>query len=534
MSKKWIILIVIIIVITITAFSLLFISKKKKQDRDYELMEENQHFYYPLEIDGKYGVIKKDGTVIIDAQYDDVQIPNSDKDIFIVKNGEKTTVLNERKEKLYGDFEEVSGIGGASQTGEKIYNNTVLKYKDNGKYGIVGFDEKKITDPIYESVESLTDKYGEILVKKDGKYGVINVKGIQLVECQYDYIKGDGYFKDSSYKHGGYIVGNKASFGINYGYIDRNAKEIIKIGQESIYRVTEIDSDDIYLVARENGRYALYKGKENLTDYRYIEMYYNNGTGTFTVQKNKSYGLINTDGKVIIPEQYEELMVVGIYAKASKAGIDFTFDLNGNKIENSEFVSLQLTSTDKYYISINSEYKYGIANLDKEKIIDNIYDYIEEIPTTGLLIATKGKDVTIYSAGIKELVSVENADLKKVGDYIQISSSEETYFLTADGKKVDNKTVYLDNQLFASKKNEKWGFVDLKDNVIIDYEYDEVTEINEYGFAGVKKNGKWGVIDKNGNLILEPTYQSDEISPVFLGKYYLRNGVAHNGIEVSF
>ena len=66
------------------------------------------------------------------------------------------------------------------------------------------------------------------------------------------------------------------------------------------------------------------------------------------------------------------------------------------------------------------------------------------------------------------------------------------YYLTADGKKVDNKTVYLENQLYSSKENGKWGFVDLKDNVIVDYQYDEITEINQYGFAGIKKDGKWG------------------------------------------
>lgn len=54
-------------------------------------------------------------------------------------------------------------------------------------------------------------------------------------------------------------------------------------------------------------------------------------------------------------------------------------------------------------------------------------------------------------------------------------------------EKVDNKTVYLENQLYSSKENGKWGFVDLKDNVIVDYQYDEITEINQYGFAGIKK-----------------------------------------------
>ena len=526
MKKK--IIIIIVVFVVLIAGLIFFLSRKKSADRSYQLLEVNEYLYYPLEVKGKYGILKKDGTVVINPEYDDVQIPNEDKGIFIFKKENEFIVINENNERLFSDFKEVTGIEGISSTGGRIFNNTVLKYKNNDKYGLLDFSGNKITDEMFESVESLDEKYGEILVKQNGKYGVINVNGVQMVDCKYDYIKGDGFIKDSSYKDGGYIVGNKVNNSVySYAYLDKNAKEIISMGQESIYRVTEIDTDDCYLVAKENGRYALYKENNNLTDYKYINMYYNNGTGTFTVQKNKSYGLIDLDGKVIIPEQYEELMVVGIFAKASKDGNDYTFDLNGNKVENSAFISLQKTSTDKYYISIDSDYKYGIADEEKNVVIENAYDYIEEIPTTGLLIATKGNDITIYSAGTKELVSVSNSELKKIGNYLQITSSTESYFLTADGKKVDNKTVYLENNLFANKSEGKWGFVDLKDNVIVDYKYDEVTEINEFGFAGVKQNGKWGVIDSEGNIIIEPTYELNSLNPLFIGKYYVQNGIAY-------
>lgn len=60
----------------------------------------------------------------------------------------------------------------------------------------------------------------------------------------------------------------------------------------------------------------------------------------------------------------------------------------------------------------------------------------------------------------------------------------------------------------------------MKNNVIVTPIYDEVTEFNEYGFAGVKKNGKWGVINESGEVVLEPTYDSDIINPVFIGRFY--------------
>ena len=32
----------------------------------------------------------------------------------------------------------------------------------------------------------------------------------------------------------------------------------------------------------------------------------------------------------------------------------------------------------------------------------------------------------------------------------------------------------------------------------VEYKYDRVTELNDYGFAGVVKDGLWGVIDEDG------------------------------------
>lgn len=531
MNKKGLIFIVVIISLVVVAFLCsMFLKKKEQKDRAYELLNVKEYIYYPLEVSGKYGVIKKDGTVIIEPSFDEVQIPNQDKDIFVLKTEDTYKVVNEKNEEIYNEIADVTAIGGTNIYGEKVYNNTVLKYKENNKYGLLSFSGEKITKPLYDEMQSLEDKYGEILVKKDGKCGVINVKGIILVGIKYDYVKGDGYSKDGSYKDSGYVIGNKSSSGMVYGYIDKNENEIIKMEQETIYRVTEIESNDVYIVASLNGRYAVYKNKDNLTDYKYINVYYNNEAKTFTVQKNKFYGVVNLEGKIVVPEQYDELMVVGAFIKASKDGENYTFDLSGSRIEHPKFASLQETTTGKYYISINDDYRYGLCEKDRTVIIENKYDYIDEVENTGLLIATVGTDITIYSASGKEIVSVEKAELSFIGNYIEVEADEEMYYLTADGKKVDNKTVYLENQIYASKENGKWGFVDLKDNVIVDYQYDGITEVNQYGFAGVKKDGKWGVINKDGEVILEPTYESEAINPVFIGKYCLKNGIVRDYI----
>ena len=109
-----------------------------------------------------------------------MQIPNQDKDIFVLKLGDTYRVANEKNEDMFTGISNVSAIDGTSAYGEKVYNNTVLKYKENNKFGLLSLSGEKITKPLYDEMQSLEDKYGEILVKKDGKYGVINVMVLHL------------------------------------------------------------------------------------------------------------------------------------------------------------------------------------------------------------------------------------------------------------------------------------------------------------------------------------------------------------------
>ena len=80
---------------------------------------------------------------------------------------------------------------------------------------------------------------------------------------------------------------------------------------------------------------------------------------------------------------------------------------------------------------------------------------------------------------------------------------------------------FKNNKIFAKQQGSKWGFVDANENMIVDYNYDKVTEVSKYGFAGIKQNGKWGVIDIEGNIVVEPKYEfKDNERPDFLGEYY--------------
>lgn len=77
-------------------------------------------------------------------------------------------------------------------------------------------------------------------------------------------------------------------------------------------------------------------------------------------------------------------------------------------------------------------------------------------------------------------------------DYVSIYSKSELNYINKEGELVPNTEVYKDLKLYSYKSEEgKWGFKDKSGNIVIEAKYDVVTELNEYGFAGVYTDGKW-------------------------------------------
>ena len=78
--------------------------------------------------------------------------------------------------------------------------------------------------------------------------------------------------------------------------------------------------------------------------------------------------------------------------------------------------------------------------------------------------------------------------------------------------------------MYLSKKDGKYGYVDKSGTVIIDYIYDDGTEQNSKGFAGIKKDGLWGSINKAGAVSQNVAVNLDNnIYIDFIGTWHLSN-----------
>lgn len=557
-NRKVIIIIAIILIIAIIIIGNIISQNKKKE---YNLIEVSEFKYFILNIDNKYGVIDTKGNVLIEPIYNNVIIPNPEKTVFICNNSERNIVLNDKNQNLFEKYDEVSPIDINGIVSNIPYEKTVLKYKENGKFGLISFEGTKITNPIYDEILGLKNKETEMLVKKDGKCGVINAKGATLIREEYDDIVADAFYKESEkYGLSGYIVSNKTMDGYRYGYIDYKHKKILEVEYNSIERILQNDSNDICLIACKNGQYGIIKNNDVFINYSYQGIEYDNDNKLFELRRNGKLGIIDYNGNQIVPVEYNEIVRNGMYIKAVKSEEKSDiYDTSGNKITNFEYTSLMKTQNNNYYISIDENDLYGIINNNNEEIIKNKYSYIEYLfqdyfiaaKENGYLgvIDSKDKivvdfkyhvlqridgtnvleakiltqDITdLYSIELKNIYSAKNTDIYEENGYIKAYTISQTRYFDLDGNEIKNDKVFINNSLLASKLNNKWGFVDRNGNVVVNYDYDKVTEFNKYGFAGIMKDNKWGVIDEKGNIVIEPTYTIEESNedPEFIGKYY--------------
>lgn len=566
MNKKirWIIIgIVAVIIIAISIMAII-----NEVQLHYKVEEISEYKYFTLEQNQKYGVIDRNGNIVIEAEYGAVQIPNPSKAIFVcVKEYNENTkeyetvVYNEKKEVLLSNYKNVQAISIYTNVNSTPYEKSVLTYKENGKYGLINLEGKQITKPVYDEISSINYKEGTFLVKQNELEGIINMKGKVIIKCEYESVTSDNYYSENgNKKQAGFIVSKKTEDGYRYGYANYRGTIILNPIYTQLERVTEIANEKgVYFIAFENGQAGLLKNNKEILNYEYEDIQYNVLGSIFVTKRNGKYGAVNQEGTTVLYPEYDNVYTGGMYLNALKDKDIFIFDLNGNKIETNE-VSKTKTENANYYITIDKNNKYKVVDSKDNIIIDKDYTYIEYLPgdyfiverdsksgiidsngksvielkydsisrinETDILQMEKDKNIALYNLNMKEIVSMDNAIVKEVKDekaYILLYSDTDFKYLDKNGNILTSQNLFENNSLFAKNINGKWGFVDEDGNLKVQNDYELVTDFNKYGFAGIKKDGKWGSINQNGEVVQEPTYDLKRNIPEFVGKYYRVN-----------
>ena len=551
-KKKLVFGILIILLLIVIA---MVVNRKASSDYVVEIID--KYDYFILKVDGKSGVIDNKGNIIIEAKYDNVIIPNPKKDVFLC--GE--VVLNKENKEIFEKYD-ISAIKLENIATPFIYEKSCLVYAEDSKYGLIDFNGKKLTKPIFDKIETLKYKEGEMIVTEKGKKGVVNLNGKYIVKPEYDTIDIDKmYKKEKKYKDAGYIVGMKTEDGYRYGYVDNSGKEIIECKNNEIARVTNINEDiqDIYIIAAKNGLYGLYRDDKKIVENQYNSLIHDQLNNVYIAEKNKKFGVVDSEGKEIVGIKYSKIDVNGIYIYSkdengdvidiyNKMGVKQNTDLAGYIMlqtdVNNVYIRINQKETPAYQLIDNNnnaitrkKYTYigylkneyfvsndgniGVISKDGNQIIENKYDSIEAVKNILIAIDSK-KSSTIFSSNMQEVLVMENMKYIEEEKHIKVYNDTETIYLDKDGKILKNTDVIESNAYAKKEEDGTFNVVDKNGNKIGSESYEKVIDSNIYGFMGYKKDGLWGVMDNNGNIILDPTYKLEEnIEPSFVGKYIM-------------
>lgn len=441
--------------------------------------------YYPVYTNEKWGVINSNGNIVIEPTMSEmITVPDSKTDLFIctydvdyTNNTYKTKVINKDQKQQFTEYEIVEAIENYDKTNSMWYEEKVLKVKKDGKYGLINYKGNEILPVEYTEIEALHGVRNSLIIKKDDQIGLCDNTGRIIIDVQYKDIIGI----DEEYKNG-YIVINNDN---KYGIIDFNKETILETKYEE---VKPIIGNDLYVV-KENGK-----------------------------QK-----LIRKDGTTVIEDKFDSISEINdeniIFTKKGKYGI-----INTNQEEKvkAEYEDLKYIFED-YYIAKKSG-KYGIINILNETILPFNYTSLTYRKNANFIEAEKSGSIntqildTKFEQKMEGIISEVNVDK----GYIRIRIGDEYKYYNLKFEEKTAQSILTTNSLFLSKKDGKYGYVDKDQKVIVDYIYDDATEQNLYGFSAIKKDGKWGAINEKGEIVVENKYElKDNLIIDFIGKWHL-------------
>lgn len=372
------------------------------------IYDEVEHCYddiYCVKLDGKYGLVKAGGEVIIPLEYE--FLSGSMSYIAAEKNGKSghiditgKTIIPFEYDHIFHFLDEVTI---AQKNGKYmlidrtgrcitkhlydelsnsnpndfvnfglIFHNGLLEASRNGKFGCVNKNGKETIPCIHEKI---SDLYSTIIAAtKEGKTAFFDYTGKQLTPYKYDdYV----LFSD------GYSIVKKNG---KYGCLYPNGTEFIPCEYDTIRYLTSWEMDERNsllvnnsIVVEKDGKIGFYdySGKETIAP-KYDSLLEwseeNDNINYIVVEKNGKYGVVK-NGIEAVPCSYDEIPE-DILAKMDKS-------------ENKTFTArnkIYKPTPDDCFSVKEEKGKYGIENSKGKKIIPYICDDIVATPLVGGVI----------------------------------------------------------------------------------------------------------------------------------------------------
>lgn len=485
--KKVIAVIIAILVIIMFVVGIKVILKDKPNTNEKAFSTA----YYTIYENGKWGVIDTKGKVVVEPTYSEmIVIPNNEEPVFFCmenvdyENGTyETKVINNKNEQLFKGYDKVEVLYNHDENNNLWYEKSALKVQKDGKYGLINYSGKQILDCTKDDIQVIEGTKTVFVTIAEGKKGLVNNLGKEIISNKYTEITS----LTNEYENG-FIVKNEEG---KYGVINYNGTVAL---EEKYDEIKKVYGNNMYVVKEGNSLKIVNSEGSNFLEGQFDNVKSINGQNVIVVKDNK-YGVLTITGEQKIEPTYEELT----YAYSN------------------------------YYIA-KKDSKYGIISLENEEKLPLKYKYVKYVSEANFIQAENENSEselidTDFNVKAKGII----AEINQNKNYIRVRVGSEYKYYNFKLEEKENTEILYTNTIFLSKKDGKYGYVNSKGIVVVDYIYEDATEQNKYGYVAVKKDGKWGALDQKGKVVVEPTYTLNNALVIdFISSWHLASDINAN------
>ncbi len=424
-----------------------------------------------------------------------------------------------------------------------------IKYEDNDyldvKYSSKDSYEIKYLD--YDYVGDFND--GLSRVKKGDKYGFINKDGLEIIPCKYTYAEDfyDGiaavstekveklqsrtyYTLDEDNHNSTYFLSGDLKY-INTAGFDivlvKTYDKILYKFEYDVFLACKMENEiEKWGILDKNGKEIIpceYEEIQFTKDYFFIR----NGLEKEYIDGKKVYqetwGLFDKDGNMILPIKYYDIekKSENLFSVRYKCEIDdcsfgsyALFNEKGEKLSPFKYSDLSIFKEDMMS-TINCEGKAGFIGKNGKEAIDFKYDYASYF-SEGFAMVNKGG--SYYEGGLEGgLWTYIDKNGKELFPFIYDEVQEFSESLAVVTKYDENNKDDEKNKIVSIIDKTGKVYYSYKGDIDISNFRNGIAEVSYDGFFGLK-----GYINKNGKKIILPRYdfiggRNDYLIKVFKG-----------------
>ena len=595
-----------------------------KQEYDYISHTDNA---FILKKGNKFGIASLQAALVLPIEYDSVttnQVYNNTASFFVKKNDKWGAVDVNGKQILPLKFfkilysDPVNGISIVKESkdgpevvflGDKKYHKELLRMSifsngaiasSGGKSGLLSYGKQALPfeyDSIYtgNSGNAWTKKYKKnfitygqplfnMIVIKNGRYGLCDVAGTMLFEPVYDKITYDSmrrlYIISKDKKEGVYFERSKAKTAVAYDQVYNDGAQFVTLINNKKQGIIDyqgnwilpMEYDKATVMGFNDGFLVVKDGKKGWADnkglmvlpiiYDDIDTFPFKFKGLYIVTQNDKKGIVNRN-HIIIPVEFDYLYdrenyIIGCRDK--KFGVFSPDGTLVSGVDNDRIVRSETGGVNVLYPVKDG--LYGIIGKNNDVLYTPQFKDISYLPNSKLLVSPIAwdksyrlvKDKNNKYGLFEEHDAVMAVPVAYDGIYQKFQAPEDCYFVAKKGLKFgiingENKIVvpfvydslnlnhsnYVEDEKLmqlVAVKNKKFGVINFMNQVLVPFEYDEVAKLtSDDALYKAKKKGQYRLINGAGKVLNSgpfdeiASFEGDEALAFYKGKMRIINSL---------